>query len=211
MLRAAFSGAEGGASAGGGRASAPPAKAPTSPARATAAAGSDDSSAPVFGTPIRVAQPPLSAHATPLRAPAATASASLARPAPGLGLNILADPYPGRVYVLVAVARGLPVDAFGGFGKPTLRSRLRAFGQERLGRPVDCYERAGGPSKGLGCLLHAQVYAFKATAPLHSARLRLDLLAHRLVRGAFGQRGKGWWHVCHVATGSASAMALAVS
>lgn len=119
-------GAGGTASAGGGslsRASITTAIGATAAAVVAAATGTAGSG----GARGSMAAPASAMAGTPA---GLAAAAGIPQPEPATqDLDILADPFPGRLYVFIMASRHLPETAFGSFGSKASFVRVHAFGQ----------------------------------------------------------------------------------
>lgn len=94
--------------------------------------------------------------------------------------NILADPHPGRLYVLVMGCRNLPAAGFGSFGSKSAYIKLNSPDQpERLTRSVEVLDK--GPGRGMCATFH-QCLVVKVTRALEALPLRLEAFAPRTMR-----------------------------
>jgi len=134
-------------------------------------------------------------------------SAAAAAAAPHPEYNFLADPHPGRLYVLAMGARHLPELPFGTFGSKSCYIKLRAADQPDIsyvfsrlvyvppctttlthtpiqllcrGRHVEAVDK--GRDRGLCATFH-QPATFRVTHAIEATRLRLEVWAHRSFRG----------------------------
>lgn len=138
-----------------------------------------------------------SAAATQLAATPGAASASAASP-----FNALADPHPGRLYVLVMGARHLPQAAFSslsfGVGTRHAYARLRALDQpDKVTRHAEVADKGAG--RGLCATFH-QCQVLRVTRELAggSFPLRVELAEPRTMR-ADGKLGSAVLDVSAVA------------
>jgi hypothetical protein len=135
-------------------------------------------------------------------------------PSAGLGpagassaFNILADPTPGRIYVIVMGVRHLPQSGFGSFGTKSAYAKLSLPDQsERQTRPSDVIDK--GPTRGL-CAAFNQVHVFKATRALEALPLTKDQRLGSAVldlspSGEWARQPHACWLLLHPPSGGAS-------
>jgi hypothetical protein len=115
----------------------------------------------------------------PAKGPASSGAAPTGAMLPG-PFNILADPHPGRLYVLVMGCRNLPAAGFGSFGSKSAYIKLHSPDQpERLTRSVEVLDK--GPGRGMCATFH-QCLVVKVTRALEALPLRLEAFAPRTMR-----------------------------
>jgi hypothetical protein len=115
----------------------------------------------------------------PSKGPAPSGAAPTGAMLPG-PFNILADPHPGRLYVLVMGCRNLPAAGFGSFGSKSAYIKLNSPDQpERLTRSVEVLDK--GPGRGMCATFH-QCLVVKVTRALEALPLRLEAFAPRTMR-----------------------------
>lgn len=98
---------------------------------------------------------------------------------PGLDIMAHESTLP-RLYVFLMAGRNLPSDFFVGFGAKNAYVKVTGFElTEKVSRPVDVTDK--GKGRGLCAIFHT-VIPIKINGFLHSGKLRLDVMSHRIMK-----------------------------